>query len=412
MKIMQILQKLITATVLCVLTASGWSQMQWEYRSSMPTARQGMATAVLGDKIYVIGGAPFGHNALTVVEAYDVVQDAWTTDIASLHHARTAAAAAAFAGKIYVFGGRDHNQLVAQVEVYDPASNQWSVISQLPTPREGLAAAVMDSAIWLIAGSTFQMNSDIVERYYPHSNQWDTLPYQLNQGRVAAVAGMLNGELYVFGGYYFGPLTSYEKFIPGQGWVTSGNMLYACGAAAGAAAGNQMWIEGGENQSGILSNVQYLGDGSWHQGPSMQTPRYKLSVAYVNNTLFAIGGQTGHQAGSVTNTVEALDLIVGIDDNPRPSVSKSFDLSPNFPNPFNISTYFNVYLETPRQVEIGVINMLGEKVRTIYRGRLSGGRQFEFEGQDSRGNILPSGNYFIYLKSADEMRVIKAQLVK
>ena len=332
---MQILRKFLATIIFLTSFALAWGQVSWEYRSPMPTARQGMAAAVLNDTVYVMGGAQFGHNALAVVEAYVANQDTWLINIAPLNYPRTSGAAAAFEGKIYVFGGRDHSVLVSQVEVYDPATGQWSQISQLPTPREGLAAVVMDSSIWLIAGSDLQANTAIIERYYPRSNTWDTLPYQLNQSRVAAVAGFLNGEIYVFGGYYFGPLDSYEKFTPGQGWSAEGNMLYSCGAAAGAVANDQVWIVGGEDQSGILTMVQYFHQGNWNQGPSLQTSRHKLSVAYVNNTLFAIGGQTTHQAGSVTNTVEALDLVTGIDHNPNQPTDKSFHLTPNFPNPFS-----------------------------------------------------------------------------
>lgn len=409
---MQILHRLLAVIILFSLFSQGWSQMNWEYKSPMPTARQGMATAVLDSNIYVMGGALSGHMAMDVVEAYNVNQDSWASNIAPLNYARTAAAAVAFEGKIYIFGGRDHSQLIPQVEVYDPGANQWTVISQLPTPREGLAVAIMDSAIWLIAGSNFQTNTGIVERYYPHSNSWDTLPYQLNQSRVAAVAGVLNGEMYVFGGYYFGPLDSYEKFIPGQGWIPQGNMSYSCGAAAGATANHQMWIVGGESQSGVLADVQYFDHGNWNQGPLMQTSRHKLSLAYVNNTMYAIGGQTTHQSGTVTNTVEALELTTGIEDHPNPTISKSVYLAPNFPNPFNMSTHFDVHMDKSGNVEIGVINLLGQNVRTIYQGNLSGWRRFEFDGRDNWENILPSGNYFIYLKTAKEMRVIKAQIVK
>jgi len=412
MRIMQILHKLLAIITLLSLITMGWSQTSWESKSPMPTARQGMAAAVLDSGIYVMGGAQSGHMAMDVVEVYDVIQDSWASNISPLNYARTAAAAAVFEGKIYIFGGRDHNQLISQVEVYDPGSNQWTVISQLPTPREGLAAAVMDSSIWVIAGANSQINTAIIERYYPRSNSWNTLPYQLNQQRVAAVAGVLNGEMYVFGGYYFGPLDSYEKFTPGLGWTTEGNMSYSCGAAAGAVANHQVWIVGGENLSGILPNVQYYDQGNWNQGPAMQTSRHKLSVAYVNNTLYAIGGQTTHQSGSVTNSVEALDLVTGIADHPNPPISKSVYLAPNFPNPFNMSTQFDVYLEKFGKIEIGVINLLGQKVRTIYGGNLMGWKRFEFDGQDSAGNTLPSGNYFIYLKTAKEMRVIKAQIVK
>ncbi|NIX55748.1 MAG: hypothetical protein GWN14_07415 [candidate division Zixibacteria bacterium] len=381
----------------------------------MPTARYGMTAAVPNQKIYVMGGAEFGHNAIDIVEMYNPAQDSWQTNIAPLNFARSNAAAVAFEGKIYIFGGRDHNQFISAAEAYDTSANQWSVVSQMPTPREGIAAVAVDSAIWLIGGATSQMNSSKVERFYPHTGDWDTLAHSLNVARVGAVAAVVNNDVYVMGGYYFGPLNSYEKYLRGQGWTSVGSMLYGCGAASGAAYDNQIWIVGGENQSGILNNVQYFdanGSGIWNNGPPLQTERKNLAVARVGNTLYAIGGKRGHHAGSVTDVMEALDLVTGIDDSPPSTLPADIRLETNFPNPFNNSTLFDVYLPEVKEVRIGVINVLGQPVRTIYRGNLHGWQRFEFDARDDFGKILPSGNYFIYLQTARQERVINIQYLK
>ena len=400
--------------VFCFIFAAH-GQPQWQYKNSMPTPRQGMAAAVVNEVIYVIGGAQTGHNALSVVEGYDIQQDSWQTGIASLNSARTNAAAVAFEDKIYLFGGRDHHDLVTDVEVYDPATNQWSVISQIPTPREGLAAVPVDSVIWVIGGATFQMNSDIVEIYNPHDNSWTTLSHQLTVPRVAPVAAVVNNEVFVLGGFYFGPLDSYERYVPGQGWEIAGSMLYACGSSSGDVYNDQIWIVGGENQSGILADVQYKdfsGQGNWTNGPPLQTPRKKLSVVRAGNTLYAIGGKINNHGDNVTDVVEALDLVTDIDPLPAVAKREQLHVTENYPNPFNGSTNLDVYLNRITEVRIGVLNVLGQEVRRLYRGRFRGWQRIHFDGRDNLGNPLPSGIYFIYVVTPDQTRVIKVNFIK
>lgn len=144
----------------------------------------------------------------------------------------------------------------------------------------------------------------------------------------------------------------------------------------------------------------------------MQTARKNLSVARVGNTLFAIGGKSGHHMGGTTDAVEALDVLTGIHIPPGERLSKNFYLTPGFPNPFNGSTSFEVYVEKAAEVQIGVTNILGQVVRKVYQGRLSGRHRFVFDGRDDFGRTLPSGNYFIYLVAPGERRVIKTTFSK
>jgi len=413
---MQILRKpfwIIGGVLLLLFSARG--QQQWQWKASLPSPRQGMAAAVLENKIYVIGGSETEMHGLTVVQAYDVQQDEWETNIDPLNVARTNSAAVFFEGKVYVFGGRDHNQIISEVEMYDPLSNQWTVVSQLPTPREGLSAVVVDSLVWVIGGAAFQANYNIVECYNPAANSWETLPQQLTVPRVASVAAVINGEVYVFGGFYFGPLNSYEKYVPGSGWTNVGNMSYSCGSASGTEVNGKMWIVGGENHEGILATTQYTGPafpGTWNTGPPLQLQRKNLSVARVGNYLFAMGGRSAQHTGGLTEAVEALEVVTGIIGPPGTNPVEDFYLKQNFPNPFNSRTSFEVYFDKPATASIGVSNILGQTVRHIYRGEIMGRQRFEFDGRDDFGRVLPSGNYFIYLMAGGEKRVIKATLSK
>jgi N-acetylneuraminic acid mutarotase len=207
----------------------------------------------------------------------------------------------------------------------------------------------------------------LVERYYPRSNRWDTLSYRLNQGRVGAVAAVYNNDIYVFGGHFVEPLDSYEKFVPGQGWQkTDETMLYACGSAAGVFAGGKIWLAGGQGNAGILNRVQSFemnGNSQWQEETALQTGRKSLALAAVKNAIYAIGGNSD-KSKHITFTA------------------------------------------------ITIYDMLGKKVRLLYEGSITGWQQFQFDGRDKLGKMLPSGQYFLYLTTANEKHVQKIILAK
>ena len=78
------------------------------------------------------------------------------------------AAAAASGGKLYVFGGEapgvfPHN------EEFDPSTNTWRRVADMPTPRHGMGAVTVGNAIYVIGGGT-QAGfgaSAVNERYTP-----------------------------------------------------------------------------------------------------------------------------------------------------------------------------------------------------------------------------------------------------
>jgi N-acetylneuraminic acid mutarotase len=104
----------------------------WTTKADIPTGRKWLATSVVDGKIYAIGGVPgpdWGGELLATVEMYDPATDTWTTK-ADLPAARCLMAAITFDGLIYAIGGyvvRDDGEVAisGKVELYDPANNIW-----------------------------------------------------------------------------------------------------------------------------------------------------------------------------------------------------------------------------------------------------------------------------------------------
>jgi len=66
--------------------------------------------------------------------------------------ARSGIAAAVLEGGIFVFGGEAPSGTFNQNESYDPAANSWTTRAPMPTARHGLGAAVVGKSIYVISG--------------------------------------------------------------------------------------------------------------------------------------------------------------------------------------------------------------------------------------------------------------------
>jgi hypothetical protein len=72
----------------------------------------------------------------------------------------------------------------------------------------------------------------------------------------------------------------------------------------------------------------------------------------------------------------------------------SFELSHNYPNPFNASTRFTLSLPAASNYEIRIINVAGQVVKR-FSGRLEAGlHAFTWDGLDDGGREVGSGVYF------------------
>jgi N-acetylneuraminic acid mutarotase len=136
---------------------------RWSRAAAAPTARNSAASAVIDGKIYVAGGRqaikqPDGSlrqvNVATL-EVFDPATGQWSAR-APMPQAQGGLAAAAHGGKLFVFGGEQwvpQRKVFSESWVYDPATDRWSALPSLPTPRHGLGAATVGSRIHVFGGA-------------------------------------------------------------------------------------------------------------------------------------------------------------------------------------------------------------------------------------------------------------------
>lgn len=92
---------------------------------------------------------------------------------------------------------------------------------------------------------------------------------------------------------------------------------------------------------------------------------------------------------------------------------QDFQLHANYPNPFNPTTRIGFTLKKAAEIKLTIYNLLGEQVRTLYKGSLSSGlNEVAWDGRDDSGNPVTSGQYVYQLKVDNEQSARRMILLK
>ena len=167
----------------------------------------------LAGKLHYIGGT---NSARTADLGNHYVLDlnnlsgGWTT-LASLPNPRNHAGSAVYEGKIYFIGGQ-HGQddnLVTQKDVhaYNPATNSWTKMADLPVPAGANGRGHISSGVAILGDRILVLGGEIVHKtsvnmvsaYSPATNSWVNLT-PLPSSRFSGVAGVMNSNIYYTGG--------------------------------------------------------------------------------------------------------------------------------------------------------------------------------------------------------------------
>ncbi|MDE0085914.1 MAG: hypothetical protein OXU23_09405, partial [Candidatus Poribacteria bacterium] len=165
---------------------------------------------VIAGKIYLIGRSPgFGpeeEQRTDRVDIYDPAADTWgkgrkmptrrdpfTVEVANDH--------------IYVIGGygwpmipNNPGPRLTVIEEYNPITNQWRQKNDMLELKDGFGTTVVRDAIYLIGGVVLGKFIATVDVYQPQTQKWSDIP-ALPNPLVNHSAAVVNGKIYVFGGF-------------------------------------------------------------------------------------------------------------------------------------------------------------------------------------------------------------------
>ena len=130
----------------------------WTPKHDLNTARGFPAVAVIGGKVYAIGGQDSRHTTINTVEVYDPLTDTWTTTPSLIPFPRLNSTSAVIDDKVYVVGG-EAGGLLSSLQIYDPTRDcdlcgkeAWTTGVSMPTARTFLGAAEVNGVLYALGG--------------------------------------------------------------------------------------------------------------------------------------------------------------------------------------------------------------------------------------------------------------------
>ena len=128
----------------------------WSVLPGPSQPREHVAAVAFNDELWVIGGRWGGTGALATVEIFDPASGAWR-DGPEMNEARSGFGAAAVGGRIVVAGGEILGarpwKALASAEMYDPDTNAWTLLSELPAGIHGMPVVGYEGTAFVLGGS-------------------------------------------------------------------------------------------------------------------------------------------------------------------------------------------------------------------------------------------------------------------
>ena len=129
---------------------------QWLSASSLPVKCSHVTTAILQDELYLVGGT---LNKTLVANLPDIIHSSTSATTKPWHTLpapplERSATITVHGALLTVAGchGNDYSTASTAIHVYQPATNSWSKVGDLPSPRAYCACTVLHSGELLVAG--------------------------------------------------------------------------------------------------------------------------------------------------------------------------------------------------------------------------------------------------------------------
>jgi len=183
---------------------------KWGVEPGVPPGRLLSGGAVLDGKLYLVGGVSIedwdglrGGTGQVVtsscVDCYDLETRQWE-QVMEMDISRSSPGVVVVNEKVWVFGGLKRREMLQACCVYDPGSDSWADVPNMPDQFAYFTCLVVDNLVWVMGGmgqdykcrtNTYVFNT--VDR------SWKVGP-SLNQPRKGAFSFLHNRKIYLCGG--------------------------------------------------------------------------------------------------------------------------------------------------------------------------------------------------------------------
>ena len=360
----------------------------WEYIAPLPGPLRVNAAAILGDKIYTMGGfnAPFPAPAVASFYEYDINADSWT-QLPDLPDPMFFTGAEGFEDSlIYIIGGMQDNVadgdlLRVNVTVYFANSMQFSDATSMPEGTAAFGHSLVDRSLYITAGLTgttgnFVPNNITLRGEVDLSDRLQ-INWQYKTDRPLAVYA------------HYDYVKSEDEIYSGGGSITSGTSPTA------SAYGYSILADSYEIEPDLPYNAMAF-HGGYTTLPN-KSGTFRIAISGGVTTGPALTNQTW----VLTEIVQGINIDGG-------TVPEEYSLMQNFPNPFNPSTSIEYSIPSESFVELKVYDVLGNEVAILVNEQQKAG---VYRANFTADN-LSSGMYFARLTANEFTKAVKMILIK
>lgn len=184
-------------TILCYDTVT---EVFKPMTATLPTALTGVAAGVIDDKIYLFGGVASSYS--NKIYCFDTVTETVETSSTTLTKTLTGAISVVNGNEVYLLGGMQNGSIVSTgVYVFNASSNTIASRGTLPRAFVKSAPAVVENKVYLFGGGTNNnVDSDEIYVYDMATRACTILSSTLPQ-RMRLMASAVDGpKIYLFGG--------------------------------------------------------------------------------------------------------------------------------------------------------------------------------------------------------------------
>ena len=281
----------LSALAALLVTLSGAA---WQPRAPLPLPRTEVAAAPFRGDIAVVGGYLADGASTDDVDLFDPASNTWSR-LPDLPVAVNHAAAASGGGKLYIAGGYGGPGVrLRSAYVFD--GDSWRSLAEMPGARGAAGAAVVAGKLYVVGGvgpdglarRAFALNLE--------TGRWASIPGPTPREHLAVTAAA--GTVYAVAGRLAGidtNLRAFESYSPGtRRWAKLAPVPGARGGAGAAFAKGLIVSVGGEAPLGTIGSVfgYNVATKRWRRLADLPTPRHGVGVATIAGRVYVIGGGT------------------------------------------------------------------------------------------------------------------------
>lgn len=278
-------------------------------------------SGVINGKIYVHGGITNTSGTVTnLMREYDPAANKWATKRAS-GTTRHSGASVVLDGKLYVLGGYANANRSATVSYYDPATDLWTSLRDLPIAGADWGAAAVRGMIYLFGGETSNGSSRPDVYVYDPKTGVSGRKTSMPEGKYRHSVISVSDVIFVIGGTVYGggnvsTVTMYDPvFDP---WSKMSRIPTARHGGGAAAVNNLIYVIGGFNLSGTPTNANECYDptmDTWTTKTPIPSAKGQFAIGAINGKVYVASGfttvmqQNTHEYDPSTNQWTTMDNI-------------------------------------------------------------------------------------------------------